>query len=84
MRNKPLSFSIDIKLNERRDLRNLDFPIIFAVLLLGLFGLAMIYSASGSFSLMLRQGIYFFLGGIILLEVCFSLRGIVLLEILFS
>ena len=72
MRNKPLSFSVDIKLNKKRDLRNLDFPVIFAVLLLGLFGLAMIYSASGSFSLMLRQGIYFFLGGIFMLAAAMS------------
>ena len=72
MRNKPLSFSVDIKLSKRRDLRNVDFPIIFAVLLLGLFGLAMIYSASGSFSLVLRQGTYFFLGGIFMLAAAMS------------
>jgi cell division protein FtsW (lipid II flippase) len=60
MQNKPLSFSVDIKLNKRRNLLNFDYSIVFTVLLLGLFGLAMIYSASGSYALVLRQAMYFF------------------------
>ena len=71
MRNKPLSFSVDIKLSKRRDLRNVDFPS-FCCIAFGSFGLAMIYSASGSFSLVLRQGIYFFLGGIFMLAAAMS------------
>ncbi len=58
MQNKPLSFSVDIRLNQRRNLLNFDYSIVLTVFLLGLFGLAMIYSASGSFTLVLRQAMY--------------------------
>ena len=43
MQNKPLSFSVDIRLNQRRNLLNFDYSIVLTVFLLGLFGLAMIY-----------------------------------------
>ena len=70
MQNKPLSFSVDIRLNQRRNLLNFDYSIVLTVFLLGLFGLAMIYSASGSFTLVLRQAMYFFLGVILMITAC--------------
>ena len=72
MKNKPLSFSVDIRLNKKRGLGNFDYPIVFAVLLLSLFGLAMIYSASGSYSLVLRQGIYLLLAIILMIAAAMS------------
>jgi rod shape determining protein RodA len=72
MQNRPLSFSVDIKLNERRNLANFDYSIVLAVLLLGLFGLAMIYSASGSYALVLRQAMYFLLGIILMITAAIS------------
>ena len=72
MQNKPLSFSVDIRLNQRRNLLNFDYSIVLTVFLLGLFGLAMIYSASGSFALVLRQSLYFFLGAILMITAAMS------------
>ena len=72
MQNKPLSFSVDIRLNKRRDLLNFDYSIVLTVLLLGLFGLAMIYSASGSYAMALRQAMYFFLGVILMIAAAMS------------
>ena len=72
MQNKPLSFSVDIRLNQRRNLLNFDYSIVLTVFLLGLFGLAMIYSASGSFTLVLRQAMYFFLGVILMITAAMS------------
>ena len=72
MQNKPLSFSVDIRLNKRRNLLNFDYSIVLTVFLLGLFGLAMIYSASGSFTLVLRQAMYFFLGVILMITAAMS------------
>ena len=62
MRNKPLSFSVDIKLNKKNNIGDFDYSIVFTVIFLSLFGLAMVYSASGSSSLLIRQALYFFLG----------------------
>ena len=72
MQNKPLSFSVDIRLNQRRNLLNFDYSIVLTVFLLSLFGLAMIYSASGSFTLVLRQAMYFFLGVILMITAAMS------------
>ena len=62
MQNKPLSFSVDIKLRKSNSKINFDFSIILTVIVLSLFGLAMIYSASGSTMLLYKQGIYFLIG----------------------
>ena len=62
MRNKPLSFSVDIKLNKKNNIGDFDYSIVFTVIFLSLFGLAMVYSASGASSLLIRQALYFFLG----------------------
>ena len=62
MRNKPLSYSVDIKLNATQQTLNFDWIILLCVLALGTFGLLMIYSASGSYDLVIRQVIYFLIG----------------------
>ena len=72
MQNNPLSFSVDIRLNRTRNLLNFDYSIVLTVFLLGLFGLAMIYSASGSFTLVLRQAMYFLLGVILMITAAMS------------
>ena len=66
MQNKPLSFSVDIKLRKTHSKINFDFSIILTVIVLSLFGLAMIYSASGSTMLLYKQGIYFLIGMILM------------------
>ena len=72
MQNKPLSFSVDIRLNKSRNLLNFDYSIVLTVFLLGIFGLAMIYSASGSYTMVLRQAMYFLLGVILMITAAMS------------
>ena len=63
MKNNPLSFSVNLKINRNQNqILSFDYWIVLSVLALCFFGLAMIYSASDSLEMTIRQGIYLFVG----------------------
>ncbi len=65
MKKSPLIFSVNLKINTKQNQTfSFDYWILFSVLFLCTFGLAMIYSSSGSLEMTIRQGIYF-LGGLL-------------------
>jgi len=62
MKNSPLSFSVNMRMSSNQRQFSFDNWIIASVLILSLFGLAMIYSASHSVEMTIRQGIYLIIG----------------------
>lgn len=62
MKNSPLSFSVNMRMSSNERQFSFDNWIIISVLILSLFGLAMIYSASHSIEMTIRQGIYLVIG----------------------
>ena len=73
MRNSPLSFSVNLKIDKsQNNSSQFDYWILFSIIFLCSFGLAMIYSSSNSLEMTIRQGAYFFLGLIGMLLLAFS------------
>ena len=61
MKNNPLSFSVNLKIDKSsNNTPQFDYWILFSVIFLCSFGLAMIYSSSNSMEMTIRQGTYFF------------------------
>ena len=71
MRNSPLSFSVNLRMSSSQRQFSFDNWILFSVLILSLFGLAMIYSSSHSVEMTIRQGVYLIIGfvGLFLLAI---------------
>ena len=71
MRNSPLSFSVNLRMSSSGRQFSFDKWILFSVLILSLFGLAMIYSSSHSLEMTIRQGVYLIVGfiGLFLLAI---------------
>ncbi len=73
MKNNPLSFSVNLKINKNQNRTlSFDYWIVLSVFVLCFFGLAMIYSSSNSLEMTIRQGIYLFLGLIGMFFLAFS------------
>ena len=73
MKNNPLSFSVNLRINKNQNQSSqFDYWILLSVVLLCSFGLAMIYSSSNSLEMTIRQGIYFLAGLIGMLILAFS------------
>ena len=73
MKNSPLSFSVNLKIDKSQSISSqFDYWILFSIIFLCSFGLAMIYSSSNSLEMTIRQGAYFFLGLIGMLLLAFS------------
>lgn len=73
MKNNPLSFSVNLKIDKSsNNTPQFDYWILFSVIFLCSFGLAMIYSSSNSLEMTIRQGTYFFLGLLGMLLLAFS------------
>lgn len=72
MNKSPLNYSMDLDITSARRSLTYDFWILLSVFCLSTFGIAMIYSASQSYDMALRQCIYFVLGFSSLLLISFS------------
>ena len=72
MNKSPLNYSMDLDITSARSSLTYDFWILLSVFCLSIFGIAMIYSASQSYDMALRQCIYFVLGFSSLLLISFS------------
>ena len=73
MRNSPLSFSVNLKIDKsQNNSSQFDYWILFSIIFLCSFGLAMIYSSSNSLEMTIRQGAYFFLGLVGMVLLAFS------------
>ena len=73
MKNNLLSFSVNLKIDKiSSNTPQFDYWILFSVIFLCFFGLAMIYSSSNSLEMTIRQGTYFFLGLLGMLLLAFS------------
>ena len=72
MSRQPLDFSLNLGIDNSRRKSVFDPWIVLSVFLLSLIGIFMIYSASQSVEMALRQGVYMIFGLAILLLVSFS------------
>ena len=73
MKNNPLSFSVNLKINRNQNqILSFDYWIVLSVIALCFVGLAMIYSASNSLEMTIRQGIYLFVGLVGMFFLAFS------------
>ena len=72
MNKRPLNYSMDLDINSNQRSLTYDFWILLSVFCLSAFGIAMIYSASQSYDMALRQFIYFVLGFSFLILISFS------------
>lgn len=72
MSRKPLDYSINLHLGASKRKMSMDIWILLSVLILSLFGVSMIYSASQSIEMAMRQSIYLFLGFSLLILISFS------------
>ena len=73
MKNNPLSFSVNLKINRNQNqILSFDYWIVLSVIALCFFGLAMIYSASNSLDMTIRQGIYLLVGLVGMFFLAFS------------
>ena len=73
MKNNPLSFSVNLKINRNQNqILSFDYWIVLSVIALCFFGLAMIYSASNSLEMTIRQGIYLLVGLVGMFFLAFS------------
>ena len=72
MNKRPLNYSMDLDIPSARRNLTYDFWILLSVFCLSAFGIAMIYSASQSYDMALRQFIYFVLGFSSLILISFS------------
>ena len=71
MSRQPLDFSLNLGIDNSRRKSVFDPWIVLSVFLLSLIGIFMIYSASQSVEMALRQGVYMIFGLAILLLVSF-------------
>ena len=72
MSRQPLDFSLNLGIDNSRRNSVFDIWIVLSVVLLSLIGILMIYSASQSIEMALRQGIYMVFGLSALLVISFS------------
>ena len=72
MSRQPLDFSLNLGIDNSRRNSVFDIWIVLSVVLLSLIGISMIYSASQSIEMALRQGIYMVFGLSALLVISFS------------
>ena len=72
MSRQPLDFSLNLGIDNSRRNSVFDVWIVTSVFLLSLLGISMIYSASQSVEMALRQGIYMVFGFVVLTIISFS------------
>ena len=72
MSRNPLEFSLSSKMNKPNRGLDQDWLVLFLTISLVSFGLMMIYSASGSAEMVLRQGIFAVIGFLFMIYLSFS------------